>query len=153
LQLSAVVSGSQHHTTATAAAAAAAAAAAIHITATSMSVSLLDLSAAELIARGIAPIRKEYRLPAIRYRQQQQPTETAAATAATADDDAEAAGAAAATTGGATAAVAADGEGGYKRVKSKRQKKRVRTAAGLWTDSTTLLCMPFILHLGWDEVY
>jgi hypothetical protein len=99
--------------------------------------SLLELSAAELIARGIAPIKKEYRLGAIRYTSKPDPSAAAAAAAAapatagdtaaaaaTADDALEAAGASAAGRSGPV--VAADGEGGHKRIKSKKQRRKVR---------------------------
>lgn len=100
--------------------------------------SLLDLSAAELIARGIAPIKKEYRLGAIRYTTKPDlpaaataaapAGDTAAAAAAATDDDALEA--ADATTGSRSGpVVAADGEGGHKRVKSKKQRRKVRVQA------------------------
>lgn len=114
--------------------------------AVSMPVSLLDLSAEELIDRGIAPIKKEYRLGAIRYLQTRQEAagaadppaaaqEAAAASTGapgaadtTADDALEAEGPAAAGAGQSSSrsapAVAADGEGGHKRTKSKRQRKK-----------------------------
>jgi hypothetical protein len=113
-----------------------------------MPVNLLDLSAEELIAKVIAPIRKEYRLGAIRlYTQAVTPAAAAAAAAAdatgtadtaavTADDALEATGTAVATDAAAVASdeagpsraapvVAADGEGGHKRKPSKKQRKKV----------------------------
>lgn len=93
--------------------------------------SLLDLSAAELIARGIAPIKKDYRLGAIRYTTKPDlpaaapAGDTAAAAAAATDDKAlEAAGASK-----PGPVVAADGDGGHKRVKSKKQRRKVRAGS------------------------
>jgi hypothetical protein len=142
--------------------------------AVSMPVSLLDLTAEELIARGIAPIKKEYRLGAIRYLQaKQEPPEPlhtpaaaqeAAAEAtgapgtadATADDVLEAKGSESVDPGSlepaasavqsssrSAPAVAADGDGGHKRTKSKRQRKK---ASGK-SQVTMYVCVRLLWHL------
>jgi hypothetical protein len=121
------------------------------------SAGIMELSAEQLIARGIAPIKKQYRLPAIRFTQQgaaaaaaaaaapaaaadgtggSVPVAAAAADGAGPDDALEAAGAEARAAAGADGATAPRG-------KSKKQLKRVRCGGRtvcwrLSTQATTL---------------